>query len=744
MREKYTSLHSFFRTKRVLYPTPQPLPHTRSFWLAFALVALAALAFSAFFILYLTTRHDAFLTHAEDLGIMDQAIWNTAHGNLMHQTICNTIGDTNCVGLGGISRFSIHVEPILFIISLLYILVATPKLLLILQTLVIASGAFPAFWLARLRLRNEWAAGGIALLYLLAPAQIQANVFDFHAVTFTIAFLMFLFYFLYIRKTTWIFVFAILAMACKEEIPLIIALCGLWTALFQGRWRTGFGLGVLAVAWVLLDLEILHLVSPTGHSLLTSRYAYLGNSPIQIAKTILLHPVATIKDHVLESSHFFYIRTLFSPLAYLPLLAPWIMVLGLSTLALNLLSSDQQMYQGLFHYSAELAPILIFSTIEALAIILLCIGRIQASYTASRRRQQQQAATISATRPQLSLRTTLSVAQIGILLIATVALLGTTIRTDNLRGYLPTSAGFQWPQTSAHTALAESFIEQIPDDATVSAQSSLVPHISHRKTIYLFPYGDTIADFVFLDVTSDMYPFYDSTSYIREAKTLLLNGQYGIISARDGYLLLKRGMPSAGISPLSAEQLDNDGDPGLVLPNLPTSFCSFIVPKAKTIPHPVKIVFNRLADNTPTVELVGYQVDAPTTFSIQAGYMSVTTYWHVLTPTLLPAQLLVLAENKNGEFIASNDVPSMRWCQTNTWKPGMIVRLTTQVFSLRDTHIQPGEASISLAVIPLLQPSDKLGDAQARYPVSVVQAPATVHSDPHYRTVQLMPMKLVA
>lgn len=739
------SLRSFFRTKRVLYPAPKPLPHTRSFWLAFALVTLAALVFSAFFILYLTTRQDAFLTHAEDLGIMDQAIWNTAHGNLMHQTICNAIGDTNCVGLDGISRFSIHVEPILFLVSLFYVLIATPKLLLILQTLVVASGAFPAFWLARLRLRNEWAAVGVALLYLLAPAQIQASVFDFHAVTFTVAFLMFLFYFLYVRKTIWIFVFAILSMACKEEIPLIIALCGLWTVVFQGRWRTGIGLVTLAVAWVLLDLEILHLVSPTGHSLLSSRYAYLGNGPVQIAKTILLHPVSMIKQHVLESSHFFYIRTLFSPLAYLPLLAPWILVLGLPTFALNLLSSDKQMYQGLFHYNAELAPILTFSTIEALVVILWCIGRIQASFAAFRQRQQQQAATISATRPQPSMRTPLSVAQIGVLLIAMVALLGTTIRTDNLRGYFPASPGFQWPQTSAHTALAASFIEQIPNNATVSAQSSLVPHISHRKTIYLFPYGDTIADYVFLDVTSDMYPFYGSTDYIREAKRLLLNGQYGIVAAQDGYLLLERGMPAAGISPLSAEQIDNDGDPALILPNLPEPFCSYILPTARTMPHPLQVVFNRLADNTPTIKLVGYQVDAPTTFSIQAGYMSVTTYWHVLTPTLMPAQLLLLAVNKNGdEFIASNDVPSLRWCQTSTWKPGMIVRLTTQVFSLRDTHIQPGEASISLAVIPLLQSSDKLGDTQARYPVNIVHAPATVHSDPRYRTVQLMPLKLVA
>lgn len=747
-KKRTRSLRSLFRPKRVLYSAPEPLPHTRSFWVASALVALAALIFSVFFILYLTTRQDAFLTHAEDLGIMDQAIWNTVHGNLMHQTICNTIGDTNCVGLNGISRFSIHVEPILFLISLMYLLIATPKLLLILQTLVIACGAFPAFWLARLRLRNEWAAVGVAVLYLLAPAQIQANLFDFHAVTLTVAFLMSLFYFLYLRKTVWVFVFAILSMACKEEIPLIIALCGLWSVVFQGRWRSGLGLVALAAAWTLLDLQVLHLASPTGHSLLTSRYAYLGSGPIQIAKSILLHPVAIIKQHVLEPSHFFFIRTLFSPLGYLPLLAPWIMILGLPTFAFDLLSSDKQMYQGLFHYSAELAPILIFSTIEALVVILWILKRVQTAFMAFRQQQQQHVTTVSVTNstsPQRFQRSAPQLLQGGILLITVVALLGTTIRTDNLRGYFPYSPGFQWPQTSAHTKLAQAFIDEIPDDATISAQSSLVPHISHRKTIYLFPYGDTIADYIFLDVTSDMYPFYGSTDYIREAKKLLLNGQYGIVAAKDGYLLLERGMPAAGMSPLSAEQPDNDADPELALPNLPDAFCSYIIPKAKTIPHPVQVVFNRLADNTPSVELVGYQVDAPTTFSIQAGYMSVTTYWHVLAPTLMPAQLLLLVTNKNGdEFIASNDVPSVRWCQTNTWKPGMIVRLTTQVFSLRDTHIQPGAAAISLAVIPLLQASDKLADTQVRYPLNVVHANSAVRSNQQARTVQLMPIKLVA
>src|SRR6266567_1377706 len=165
---------SILNNRLYLYPEPEPMPHSRLFWLAMGLVTVAVVLFCGYFILYLLAQHNAFLTNAEDLGIMDQAIWNTLHGNMLHQSICNIVSDTNCYSLQGITRFAIHFEPILIPISLLYYIFSTPNTLLVLQTLVVASGAFPAFWLARLRLRNEWAAVAIALLYLLYPAQQNA------------------------------------------------------------------------------------------------------------------------------------------------------------------------------------------------------------------------------------------------------------------------------------------------------------------------------------------------------------------------------------------------------------------------------------------------------------------------------------------------------------------------------------------------------------------------------------------
>src|SRR5205807_3048808 len=186
----------------------------------------------------------------------------------------------------------------------------------------------------------------------------------------TSALLLFTLYFMYTRRTAWLFVFAILTMACKEEIPLFVAFLGLWSMLLQRRWRSGLLLILLALTWTCLALFVIHLNSPTGQSLLASRYAYLGNNPLQIAHTFFVHPLGILKSHALDRAHRTYLASLFAPAGYLPLLAPWILVLALPTLALNLLSSDPGMYSGLFQYNAELVPTLIFATIEAMMLIL--------------------------------------------------------------------------------------------------------------------------------------------------------------------------------------------------------------------------------------------------------------------------------------------------------------------------------------------------------------------------------------
>ncbi len=532
--------------RKGLYPMPKPLPRTRFYWICLSLVILAVIGYCVYFIIYQTARQDAFKTNAEDLAIMDQAIWSLLHGSLFHQTVCNVLTDTNCYGLSGISRFALHFEPILFPASLLYVLWADPKTLLVFQTLVVASGAFPAFWLARLRLRSAWAAVPFALLYLLYPAQLYALTFDFHAETLTVALLLFAIYFLYIRKTIWCFVFIVLSLACKEEIAGVVAMLGLWALLLQRRKRVGLGLLALAFCWTGVGLIVVHYASPVGYTLLASRYSYLGNNIVQVVVNVLTHPVSMIKAHVLEASHSQYLRDLLAPAGYLPLLAPWILVLAAPTLALNLFSSNPGMYSGRYQYNAEIVPILIFATIEATVLIVWATRWLLMMMVSERRAvhvQEEEPAVPSPSgwRHGVSPALLVRVGVLGLVLCFMLARLYVTTSAYNGYNPIPYSRGFLWPHVTAHNRLASHFLNEIPATASVTTQTKLGPHLSERQEIYLFPYAVGHADYILLDATGFFYPYADYNAFASEARSILQGGTYGVVDMGDGYLLLKRG-----------------------------------------------------------------------------------------------------------------------------------------------------------------------------------------------------------
>ena len=741
-----------WRNRFYLYPAPEEMPHTRLFWLSLGLVTLAVLLFAGYFVLYLTGRHNAYITSAEDLGIMDQAVWSTLHGQLLHQTICNIVNDTNCYSSNGIPRFAIHFEPILFPISLLYVFWPGPNTLLTVQSIIVASGAFPAFWLARLRLRNELAAVAIALLYLLYPAQQQATVYDFHAVTLTAAFLLYTLYFMYTRKTVWLFVFALLSMACKEEIPAVILLFGLWSILFQQRWRSGLALVILSVVWLGVGYEIMHLFSPVGHPLLISRYAALGNSPLQIIKSILLHPYGILRVYVFEHYHLTYLRILLSPAGYLPLLAPWALVLAVPSLALNLLSSEPNMHSGFFQYNAEIVPVLIFSTIEGIVVFLWL-----AQWLLTRLRLRQKQPDLSVDAEKTSASTTILVRWVHVVLL--VCLMGYTLynvlRADEVRGAMPFSVvsvdpfqgavqftpTYQWPQVNAHVALAQHFIAMIPGNASVSAQSHLVPHISERANVYLFPYQDDRAAYIFLDVTGNTYPLI-SFSYVDEVKRVLLDGNYGVVAAQDGYLLLKRGLPAVGISPYSLYQ--NSSDVGHLLPNLPAQFCSFIHTVPPKLQDVTGVNFTATDSSAATLNLVGINVVTPSVYSLTAGSMQISLLWKVTTATQLPTHMMVIVADAQGkDHFATIDFPALEWCPSNTWQAGQVYSTISDIFLL--SHIPNGLAHVSIVLLPAAYPFNPVMvmKPQGWYPVHVAGSPASVFASHDNKALQVATISIV-
>jgi hypothetical protein len=366
--------------------------------------------------------------------------------------------------------------------------------------------------------------------------------------------------------------------------------------LLQHRWRLGAGLVTMALAWTAVAISLQHAFSPLGHSPLTSRYEAFGTTPPEIATSVISHPVLVIRTYLFDTARRSYFAALTGPLAYLPVLCPWIFALSAPVLLINMLSDKVSMYSGDFQYNAEIVPILILSSIETLAVALVLLRKARArlrgrvaqragSIWRERRvwarvgqRAQAAAQAIAADLRQLKLR----VAKLNspralragtnyaALLLLLVPLI-TCLHAQQQASYLPIGQGFNWPRTNAHTRLGDQLIASIPPTASVSAQNTLVPHLSNRRFIYLFPYATHDAQYVLLDTTSYEYSV-DPTHepLCSSLQSMLADPNYALTRAEDGYVLFERvpdGKPSGGQGgqpatlPFSVTACDTPQDP---------------------------------------------------------------------------------------------------------------------------------------------------------------------------------------
>ncbi|MEW5957012.1 MAG: DUF2079 domain-containing protein [Chloroflexota bacterium] len=492
-----------------------------------ALILAWIAAFALFFGALAVQQHQAFLTNGLDLGNVDQALWNTAQGRFLQFTLMAPVQ----------SRLALHVEPILlFFVPFYWLGLGGPELLLIVQAAIVALGAWPLYRLSLINFQfaNSSAppsfglrpSAFIPLAYLLLPALESAVLFDFHAVTLAPTFLLFGFWALVARRNGWFFVFMLLAMACKEDVPLATAIVGLYAGLAQRRWRlAGLTVGLSAVWFAVAVLVIQPRFA--GGNIQLDRYAWLGDGPLAIGQTLVTQP-GLVFDHLWHQAGLpGYLTDLFFPTAFLALFSPLTLLPMLPTLAVNLLSDNPFTWRlEDFHYGAPLAPFLFIAAIDGI------------------RRIGEWAEPRSVANLPTSQSPNFPISQSPLVLAFTVLLLTFTVVYHYQRGYTPLARPFHWPQVTAHHRRLEQILQAIPADASVFAPSNLAPHLSQRRTIYAdfgyftdpaFPAPAPVEE-VLLDVTT-FENFGGLHQFLRQ--TLLANGDYRVVTAADGILRLQ-------------------------------------------------------------------------------------------------------------------------------------------------------------------------------------------------------------
>lgn len=631
-----------------LTPYVSRLPHL--------LLALFILAYAVYFSWYTINRHNTLHSYAADLSLIDQPMWNTVLGPGGFMEL--TWGDHQQ------PRLAEHFEPILVPLALLFFLWDDVRVLLIAQSVALALGALPVFWIAKRQLLGDnwqltadnlpfssWVALTFAAAYLLFPHLQAANVADFHADPFVVTPLLFAFWYATEHRWGWMWFWAIIAMTTKETLPTLTAMLGLWLVMTvdrrpqtgppppfspppnRGRVKEGVaasqrrsavihGLGLILVSTLWFLIATFAVVAPlarlyfgtAGPIYLTSRYTDTG-----------------VLSLLQDPARWRYILGLLAAVGFLPLLAPELLILGLPVLIANFLSNFPGQYSGEQHYSAPLVVAFILAAIYGLRRL---INKVSLHEDNGR-----------------SFKTTT-------LICVSLWLLSWVLGYHAGHGWTPLSTRTEIYSMNPAAARLLDFLAQIPSDAVVSASAAIHPHLAHRRVIYVFPTVQE-ADYLLVDVT-DIPGVHPNDAH---AKLLDLPGAgWTVLKADQGLILAQKSPPISPALPAWRSTLAVPCSPAL---SLPCSFYDFVRPTSLPA-YPTKLTFG---DNQ--LRLLGYDVhddpDNGVTFKF---------YWQALDRLPKDVRLWPLIYDDAGQLLSDpTQVPLIAaiWYPPSTWQPGEIV-----------------------------------------------------------------------
>jgi uncharacterized membrane protein len=474
------------------------------------LMPIALVLAQAGYLAYLAVRQRRALFHFdEDLAIYDQIVWNTAHGRLFASTLIehadNMLGD--------------HFAPAVALFAPLYWVYPNPNLLLIGQALALAGGALPVFAFARCRLGSV-AAVLVAAAWLAYPALHLVALFQFHEIVLIVPPLALA---LLAIERGWRRTFvaaAVMCLLCKEEVAIVVAgLAPLWwlrrrdPRMAAATLALGVGTGFLTMGVILPRLN----TADSGYYYVR-RYAYLGETPLQMAATLVTRP-GLVLETLTTPDRLRYLAGLFLPLLLLPLLGWEYLVAALPVFGYLLLATSPDQYALNRHYLVPLVPLLFFGAV-------LGLGRV-ATLASSR----------AGARPPPP----------GWTVRSLPALLASLLLTANLAAaYVLSPLPFLLSYDKAadptlHTRQLLRLIEQVPPDAPVAASRNLLSPFSRRVHAYRFP-NLRDADYVLLDFRELRHPAafgLDGGAFGR----LLESPDYRMADAAAGAVLFVRGDP---------------------------------------------------------------------------------------------------------------------------------------------------------------------------------------------------------
>jgi uncharacterized membrane protein len=482
------------------FPSPPRITNIMAMRLLFLMIAVYCGVMSYVVLL----RFYAFQTHAFDLGIFNQAFSTALQGKLFYET-----PDQYLIPSG--SFLGVHFNLLMFLLLPIYALFQYPQTLLLLQTGAVALGAVPIYLVAKWVLGKERLALLMALVYLVNPAIINLNLYDFHLEAFLPFFLGMFFYYYLVANWRGYTIFLGLALITIDFAPvLVVAICvahALRTLSRKPKYHLPFSFEIVRTRAIVLLLTI--AVSLVVFYLALYISLLISGKPVSVqgALSTFVNP---IQNTQLDLSKLEFWMLCLIPLMFLPLLVPSQLSMVVPWVVVTLLEGPYATsysfgYQGA---GAFVVPYLILATIFGIA--KLRKHRIE-----------------------------LRMFVVGIFIFSIFISPFNPLVQNRIPG-IAYEQGF--PVVTAHDEILDKAIGFIPQNASVLTQNNLFPQVSNRANAFLYiPSNNTPIEYVLADSKATTYTEGISATQTMKAflPYFISTGQYGVVVNDDGVLLLK-------------------------------------------------------------------------------------------------------------------------------------------------------------------------------------------------------------
>ena len=446
-----------------------------------AAVAVAAIwaTYGIFFSRLSIVNHHALNTRTIDLGYYDNIFYQSIHGRPLG---CSLIK----AGYHG----SAHFDPILVLLSPLYLLYPRAEMLLVLQAVWLGAGVVPVYLIAFDKLGRRAPAVVLAAMYALYPALHGANMYEFHSLSLLSSILLWLIYFLEKGNRRAYYLVLIPALLCREDVALILCFISVYAILSRRP-------GAARLGWTTIGVSLLYFVVVkkffmtsadifmSGKDSLSFAYYYEDlipnkNGVAGIVISAATNPLFVIKTMVAEAK-IVYLLTLFVPLCFLPFLAKTSRIMLGYGLLFTLLATRTAVFSPAFQYSATLIPF-------AFALTPIALRQMEDSSLPV----------------QLGLDgRRLANALLGAALASSLLVswkFGGFLENQAFRGGFSRVARGLTPAEKQTYAWVDETVALIPAGASVGTTNKLGCHVSNRKDAVFYP-GHGPVDYVFLDET---------------------------------------------------------------------------------------------------------------------------------------------------------------------------------------------------------------------------------------------------